>query len=235
MTATQELERILLLGSDENVATRVKALRTARGWSLAQLAERLAAPDIGYVIDRSSVFKIESGDTKRRVSLREALAFAKAFDVSVDVLYLTDSQVAERELGAAVSKAIDELDAAHRAWSAYADAVDAARALLARVGDRTAAEAELDEVRASLKTTHLKRIVHYWLKYQAQRIERGEKVDEELMSRGKEEIAASEDFARFCRAIGDQPTHVAIDDIRRDAPLGRDALLPDGARALETS
>ncbi|MEV7776813.1 helix-turn-helix transcriptional regulator [Kitasatospora sp. NPDC088351] len=72
------------LEGEENVARRIKMEREARGWSTATLAERLT--EAGYPLNQSAVWRIESGEPRRRVNLDEAIGFAKVFDISLDNL-----------------------------------------------------------------------------------------------------------------------------------------------------
>ncbi|MFD0410444.1 helix-turn-helix domain-containing protein [Kitasatospora sp. NPDC127116] len=72
------------LEGEENVAQRIKMEREARGWSTATLAERLT--EAGYPLNQSAVWRIESGEPRRRVNLDEAIGFAKVFDISLDNL-----------------------------------------------------------------------------------------------------------------------------------------------------
>jgi transcriptional regulator with XRE-family HTH domain len=63
-------------------AQRVREIRTRRGWTQQKLAERLS--ELGLPTDRTTVLKIEKGETTRarNVSLREALAIAAALEVA---------------------------------------------------------------------------------------------------------------------------------------------------------
>lgn len=62
----------------ELIAARIRELRTDRGWSLADLAERLR--QLGIPLHKSTASKVEHAE--RRVPLDEVLAFAYALDVA---------------------------------------------------------------------------------------------------------------------------------------------------------
>ncbi|PYC77353.1 transcriptional regulator [Streptomyces tateyamensis] len=68
--------------SEENAAERVRLERERRGWSTGELAKRMT--EAGYPINQSSVWRIESGEPRRRINLNEAIGFAKVFDLSLE-------------------------------------------------------------------------------------------------------------------------------------------------------
>jgi transcriptional regulator with XRE-family HTH domain len=68
--------------SEENAAERVQLERERRGWSTGELAKRMT--EAGYPINQSSVWRIESGEPRRRINLNEAIGFAKVFDLSLE-------------------------------------------------------------------------------------------------------------------------------------------------------
>jgi len=63
---------------------RIRYERERRGWSTAELARRVT--EAGYRINQSSVWAIESGEPRRKISLGEAVAFANVFDLDLDEL-----------------------------------------------------------------------------------------------------------------------------------------------------
>ncbi|MFJ4680677.1 helix-turn-helix domain-containing protein [Kitasatospora sp. NPDC088783] len=68
--------------SEENAAERVRLERELRGWSTGELAKRMT--EAGYPINQSSVWRIESGEPRRRINLDEAIGFAKVFDLALE-------------------------------------------------------------------------------------------------------------------------------------------------------
>lgn len=222
MTSDDRLDRILRLGSDENVGARIKALREARQWSLEKLAEELGR--VGHPLNRSSLWKIESGSTKRRVSLREAVAFAKVFSVPVDELFLTEGQLTQREIVVSADRAMELLADAHTAWVHYAQAVGYAQLVLDRAPDRDEAVAELARTRARVERKDRRKAVQLWRHDAARRVERGEQIPD--LIKDDDDVLVSDDFARFMRVVSAQPLHPAIDDILSGAFLNADALLP---------
>ncbi|MFJ6771667.1 helix-turn-helix domain-containing protein [Kitasatospora sp. NPDC091257] len=68
--------------SEENAAERVRLERELRGWSTGELAKRMT--EAGYPINQSSVWRIESGEPRRRINLNEAIGFAKVFDLALE-------------------------------------------------------------------------------------------------------------------------------------------------------
>jgi transcriptional regulator with XRE-family HTH domain len=71
-------------GPDDWVADRIRYERQRLGWSTAELARRVT--DAGCKISQSSVWSIESGEPRRKVSAGEAVAFAEVFSLSLDEL-----------------------------------------------------------------------------------------------------------------------------------------------------
>lgn len=231
MEASEMVDLISRLGSDSNVPARVKTLREAHGWSLQELSDELAKPPIGYQINKSSLWKIESGSPPRQVSFREATAFARVFNVPLEDLYLTDGQLAQRELASAVSMALRAFAAAQDAWMAYAQSVSYAQSILERVDDADRARESLATTRRSLAQRWQRKVMTLWRNAAAHRIERGERLAPELMMDDKV-ILASEEFARFLRVLSEQPSEHVIDDILAGDTLAADALLPESARKL---
>lgn len=145
-------ERRQRLEGEENVARRIKMEREARGWSTATLAERLT--DAGYPLNQSAVWRIESGEPRRRVNLDEAIGFAKVFDVSLDNLVgppeiAANAQVKQlmAEFAASWEKSVaarKETDQAREALDAYGRAhpnlAELIRAMVNRVVADTAGD-----------------------------------------------------------------------------------------------
>ncbi|MGV9870135.1 helix-turn-helix domain-containing protein [Rhodococcus koreensis] len=78
-------------GVEARFGRRVRAERESRGWTQAQLAERLTA--LGLTLHPSAIAKIELRDVDRPRSIRleEAEVIARAFDTTVDQMYETES------------------------------------------------------------------------------------------------------------------------------------------------
>src|SRR3954453_2630471 len=97
-----DLEQALTaLGSEENIARRIKVFRHRAGLSQEQLAKRLEA--LGVQMPQSSISKIEvpveAGKGKRRdITVDEALALAKALDVTFSDLLLPLNAIADLQL-----------------------------------------------------------------------------------------------------------------------------------------
>jgi transcriptional regulator with XRE-family HTH domain len=74
--------------SDEDqFGLRLRHERTRRGWTQAQVAERLAAG--GVVLHPSAIAKMETRDAERprMITLNEAMAVARIFDLSIDQMF----------------------------------------------------------------------------------------------------------------------------------------------------
>jgi transcriptional regulator with XRE-family HTH domain len=69
---------------EANVADHVRLEREMRGWSTAELARQVTAA--GCPLSQSAVWRIESGDPPRKISVDELVAFAKVFDKPIDQL-----------------------------------------------------------------------------------------------------------------------------------------------------
>lgn len=67
-----------------NVAAHVRFERELRGWSTAELARYIT--EAGCPMSQSAVWRIESGEPRRKISVDELIAFAKVFDKSIDDL-----------------------------------------------------------------------------------------------------------------------------------------------------
>ncbi|MFF2657672.1 helix-turn-helix domain-containing protein [Kitasatospora sp. NPDC058032] len=68
--------------SEEHAAERVRLEREYLGWSTGELAKRMTTA--GYPINQSSVWRIESGEPRRRINLDEAIGFAKVFGLPLE-------------------------------------------------------------------------------------------------------------------------------------------------------
>ncbi|MFE2017558.1 helix-turn-helix domain-containing protein [Streptomyces sp. NPDC059499] len=66
------------------MAAHVAVEREARGWSTAELARRVT--DAGCPLSQSAVWRIESGEPRRKISVDELIAFGKVFERSIEEL-----------------------------------------------------------------------------------------------------------------------------------------------------
>jgi transcriptional regulator with XRE-family HTH domain len=154
--AVADGERRQRLEGEENVARRIKLEREARGWSTATLADRLT--DAGYPLNQSAVWRIESGEPRRRVNLDEAIGFAKVFDVSLDNLVgppeiAANAQVKQlmAEFAASWEKSVaarKEMDQAREALDAYGRAHPNVAELIEAMVARVVADAVGDDYRS---------------------------------------------------------------------------------------
>ena len=67
--------------AERNVADRIAFERQQRGWTLEGLAKRMS--DAGCPINSSAIYKIESGDPPRRVTVDELVALSMVFETDV--------------------------------------------------------------------------------------------------------------------------------------------------------
>lgn len=98
--------------AEESFGQQVRAARTARGWSQAQLADALG-------LDASGVSRLESG--RKRLGLSEAVRIASALGVSLDRLIAPVS--AEDRLTHALTSADDAVVLARRGMVAAVTAL----------------------------------------------------------------------------------------------------------------
>jgi transcriptional regulator with XRE-family HTH domain len=79
---------VALLGREDHLAARITAEREARGWSQSQLAREMA--NIGYPIPQTAISKIEHPQrgARRAITVDEAIAFARLFDLTLVDLVL---------------------------------------------------------------------------------------------------------------------------------------------------
>lgn len=81
--------------AEDHLAARIEFERQERGWSPAGLASRLT--QVGCPMTQSSIWKIENGEPRRRITLDEAVAFAQVFDVELRDLLLPPEIAASKE------------------------------------------------------------------------------------------------------------------------------------------
>ncbi len=83
-------------GPDDWIAERIRYERTRRGWSTAELARRLGMA--GVPIRQQSVWQVESGAPRRKVSIGEAMALATVFEIPLEELTQPPTEVIDRDL-----------------------------------------------------------------------------------------------------------------------------------------
>lgn len=100
LTWAQLEEAVRVAGSEKLIAKRLRGLRNRAGLSQVELAERLAK--LGAPIPQPSISKIEAaaeaGKTGRDITVTEALALAKALDVTFAELLLPDNAIKDIRL-----------------------------------------------------------------------------------------------------------------------------------------
>lgn len=73
---------------EENIAGHIEYEMKLRGWSQERLAHRMRL--IGYPVHQSAISKIlnPQNGQRRKISVDEAIAFARVFDIPLDKLLL---------------------------------------------------------------------------------------------------------------------------------------------------
>lgn len=118
------------LANEDVLARRIAFERKSRNWSpggLANLMTKAGAP-----MNQSAIWKIENGKPRRRITVDEAIAFAKVFDVPLDELLTPFGRPADKRAFAMntvlLTKAREYLElediadhASEAAWSAVDD------------------------------------------------------------------------------------------------------------------
>jgi hypothetical protein len=90
------------LVNEESLARRVTYERERREWSPGELARHMTKA--GCPMNQSSVWKIEHGEPRRRITVDEAIAFAKVFETTLEGLLIPPELAAETELLELLSK-----------------------------------------------------------------------------------------------------------------------------------
>lgn len=78
------------LASEENVARRVAYEREQRGWSTGELARRVT--EAGCPMNQSAVWRLESGEPRRRITVDELVALAGVFGIPAAELMVPPEQ-----------------------------------------------------------------------------------------------------------------------------------------------
>lgn len=148
----RERAELELVGDEANLAVRVRRERTARGWSLAEMARRM---DLDPPMPHTAVYRIENGT--RTIRVDELIAFTRAFGLQVaDLLTPVDlvGQAEAEEIAKAMWGAMRDVHSACQRLGAalvelkalHASNPDAGEYLLRRLAEpiRTARSGDLD-------------------------------------------------------------------------------------------
>lgn len=73
-----------LLYSEGNAAARIGLEREVRGWSTTELAARMTKA--GVPMNQTAIWRIENGNPRRKITLDEALGFARVFELPLEEL-----------------------------------------------------------------------------------------------------------------------------------------------------
>jgi transcriptional regulator with XRE-family HTH domain len=117
------------LVNENALARRIAYERERREWSPGGLARLMTKA--GCPMNQSSIWKIENGEPRRKITVDEAIAFAKVFDTTLEKLLTPPELLAET---AAAERALD-------LFGKYQERFEAAAIALARC-DETAVELE---------------------------------------------------------------------------------------------
>ena len=93
------------IGSEDNLAERVQFEREARAWSPARLAQELTLA--GCPIQTSAIYKIESAEQRRKISVDELVAFAKVFETTPEKLLVPLELVRQEQAAIIIREAED--------------------------------------------------------------------------------------------------------------------------------
>lgn len=96
------------LASEEALAKRVAYEREQRGWSYEALAKRMTAA--ACPINQSSIYKIEKGQPRRRVTVDELLGFSTVLGLDVAELLLPPEAILNRRLADLLGNVVSNLE-----------------------------------------------------------------------------------------------------------------------------
>ncbi|GAA3837232.1 helix-turn-helix domain-containing protein [Streptomyces chiangmaiensis] len=126
MTRRETGSEVPLLYSEGNAAARVALEREVRGWSTTELAARMT--QAGVPMNQTAVWRIESGTPRRKITLDEALGFARVFELPLEELMSPPLEGVDLEGRRVVQEAVeafyasrDAEDRLHQAVVAIAD------------------------------------------------------------------------------------------------------------------
>jgi hypothetical protein len=90
------------LMNEDSLARRVTYERELRHWSPGGLARKMTAA--GCPMNQSAIWKIEHGQPRRKITVDEAMAFARVFDTTLEDLLNPPELVTESALNELLSK-----------------------------------------------------------------------------------------------------------------------------------
>ncbi|WP_052863945.1 helix-turn-helix domain-containing protein [Streptomyces niger] len=105
MTTPPIAEGVPLLYSEGNAAERVALEREVRGWSTTELAARMT--EAGVPMNQTAVWRIENGTPRRKITLDEALGFARVFELPLEELMSPPQEGLDIEGRRCVQEAVD--------------------------------------------------------------------------------------------------------------------------------
>ncbi len=116
------------VGSEANLAERLKHERELRGWSPAELARQLT--NAGCSISTSAIYKIEDTEKPRRITVDELVAASAVFGISTSDL-LVPVELVRQERARAIVRELEDAErdmagAVTRYLNAYTDLADIA-------------------------------------------------------------------------------------------------------------
>lgn len=79
-----------LPSAEDSLALRIRYERMRRNWSADELARRMT--EAGCPLNQSAIWRIENATPRRKISLDEALGFAKVFGLDLDDLIGTSME-----------------------------------------------------------------------------------------------------------------------------------------------
>jgi transcriptional regulator with XRE-family HTH domain len=125
--AAEEPPQGVLLSGEDNVATRIKLEREARGWSTNAVSDRLN--EAGYEMNPSAVWRIEN--RKRRINLDEAIGFAELFGLDLRNLVGPPQLAARARAMELIDAVVDAFRGTQHANASFTRARDALDTYLA--------------------------------------------------------------------------------------------------------
>ncbi|MGE7434175.1 helix-turn-helix domain-containing protein [Kitasatospora sp. NPDC001175] len=94
-----------LLYSEGNAAARIALEREVRGWSTTELAARMTKA--GVPMNQTAVWRIENGSPRRKITLDEALGFARVFELPLEELMSPPLEGVDMEGRRVVQEAVE--------------------------------------------------------------------------------------------------------------------------------
>jgi transcriptional regulator with XRE-family HTH domain len=84
-------KRVELLASEDALARRITFEREQRTWSPEGLAKKMTTA--GYPMNQSSIWKIENGQPRRKITVDELVGFSKVFAMPIEDLLVAPEHV----------------------------------------------------------------------------------------------------------------------------------------------